>query len=276
MRPVIVDSTVNYERLEFKLRTDDGWDPSPARVWFANEQHARPYTRGTLKISPAITQLITCNADHLPPTFTLDYVRLRALQARFEALMHQASCRWTFEEIVQSLGSRQSIPMFAYHDLYHRVAIITSDEEASRKPFEQTSNVALEIVRAAYKLCKISKLPSTGDIKFSESSLDQARDVETKVYQNLRSYLAEDLQYLVEDEVLNIENLTPMQISNRYHSPGAFIAPRSRQITVEMEMLQMAQMIAHISVLHWRVWAPLLYEVSETPNNESIDKETQF
>ena len=246
----------------------EGWDPSGAKHWFADEQKMIVYTAGPLRLSPAITELVTSNAASLPPTLTLDYIRIRTLQARHETLVFQSCCHWTLEELVQSLDQNRRISTSACEDLFHRISVIMSDRQASWNPLRQTSDIALEIVRAAYKICKVSKIPSTEDIKFAESNLDYAQDVDYSVNHTLRSWLAEDLQDVVEDEVAIIQDLTPMQISNRYHSPGMSIILSSGRTIQETELLRMAQLIAHISVLHWRVWAPLLYEASADTNGD--------
>ena len=108
-------------------------------------------------------------------------------------------------------------------------------------------------------MCDLQKAPSLDDWKDATSSLVYASDPNTSVHETLRSYLAEDLQELIKREVETIKGFTPMQISDRYLPVGSAQVP-SRSLTQDTELLLVAQQIAHISVLHWRVWAPILYE----------------
>lgn len=263
----MVDSIVSFEQKEFLGWISDGWDPSQAKAWFTHEQQTRSPARGVLRIAPAVTDMIISNAKTLPPTFTLDYTRLQILQTHFERLMHHASCCWAFEEVVYSLGWHGTIRKSTYNDLFARISIITSDPESRCNPHQQTSDIALEIVRAAYGLCNIVRLPSQVDVELSEYSLDYACDVTTGVYRDLHAYLAEDLRDSVQEEVESIKDLTPMQISNRY-TPSASIRSLQQDNTPQTELLRMAQLIAHISVLHWRVWGPILYELPDASNDD--------
>ncbi len=264
LRPAMVDATVAFEHKEFLRRMTEGWDVSRARIWFVNERHEKGQTSGVLILAPAVTKLIVTNSERLPPTFTLDYIRLRTLQKEFEDLMFQVACRWTLEEVLSSLDWKTSIPQSSYDSLFARISIITSAEESRSSPLRLMEDVALEIVRVAYELCHNSNLPSTKDLDFAESNLEYSSDASTSVFQDLQSYLAEDLQDMVDAEVQSTKDLTPMQIANRY-VPTVSVLSSPPAITEQTRVRHLAQQISHISVLHWRVWGPLLYEQPDKP-----------
>lgn len=254
----MVDTTVAFEQKDFLRRMEEGWDVGRARTWFVKERQERGSSSGLLTLGPTITDLIINNADNLPPTFTLDYILLRTLQSIFESLVYQAACKWTFEESLRSLKWEASISQRCYDDLFARISTITSDEEARCNDSRQSEDVALEIVREAYQLCNIRKVPSAQDTDSAESNLRYSCDPSTGVFQDFKNYLADELHDLVEEEVDTIREYTPMQISNRYAPEGSIQPPQTA--TERTELCRIAQQIAHISVLHWRVWAPILYE----------------
>jgi len=265
-RPAMVDGTVAFEHKDFLHRIAEGWDVSRARTWFVNELREQRPSSGIMILAPAITRMIVTNSERLPPTFTLDYIRLRTLQQNFEDLMYQAACRWTLEEVSASLNWEGPIPQSSYDSLFARISIISPADEPKCSPSRQMGCVALEIVRAAYALRDISTLPLSKDLEFAESSLEYSCDASTSVFKDLQSYLAEDLQDMVDAEVQSTKDLTPMQIANRYVPEGS-VHPSPQIITEQTQIRRLAQQISHISVLHWRVWGPLLYEQPDKPGS---------
>ncbi|KAL6714869.1 Protein SOSEKI 1 [Lecanora helva] len=259
LRFAMIDSTVEFEQKDFLDRISHGWDVTPARTWFTRQRREPRRNSGLHTLAASVADLIVGKANVLPPTLTLDYVRMRTLQLRFENLMYQAACRWTLEELVE-LRSQRSIPPQSYDDLFSRIAIITSDEESRSQPSRQTENVTLEIVREAYRVSGLHRLPMPQDLESTESNLLHASDPSTSVSNQLRRYLAEDLNELIEEELQAIKDLTPVQIATRYILNGT---PDMQRVTERAELRSMAQRIAHISVLHWRVWGPIMYDLPE-------------
>ena len=255
----MIDNTVDFEQKDFLERIAKGWDVNPARSWFAKQRQERRMTSGIHTLAASITELIISDSDHLPPTLTLDYLRIRSLQLQLDRLMYQAACRWTFEETSESLGLR-SIPRSSYDNLHSRIAVLTSDGDSRAHPSRKTENITLEIVREAYRVSNIDRIPTPEDLESAESNLLYATDTSTNVSKQLRSYLAEDLHQLVEEEVQAAKNLTPVQMSTRFVLDNL---AHTRRVTEQSDMLRFAQQIAHISVLHWRVWAPILYDLPE-------------
>ena len=260
----MVDSTVQFEQQDFLRRIARGWEVSQARAWFAKERQDRMASSGLLTLAFSVTGLITTDSTALPSTFTLDYIQLRSLQMQFKELTYQSACRWTFEEVLDSLHWARSIPQRSYVDLSAQISAISSDNVLSHDHSRRNEEVALQVVREAYRLCNIQRIPSSDDVEFAASNLAHASDPSTTVCKDLQTYLEEDLSDMVDREITAINDLTPMQISNRYLSeiPSQALPPL---ITQQTELLRAAQQIAHISVLHWRVWAPILYDQPEVP-----------
>ena len=256
----MVDSTVGMEQQDFVQRIAKGWDVRQAYTWFAKERQDRKSISGLHTLAASVTNMVITNSDVLPPTFTLDYIRLRTLQTQIQGLIFQTGCRWTFEEVLDKLEWRGSIPRFSCDALFARIAAVISEDPTRGCLAQQTEHVTLEIVRGAYKTCNVQGVPTFEDEEFARSNLIYASDPATNVFKVLYRYLEEDLCELVEEEVEAIKDLTPMQISNRYLPEFSVHTPPQHAISQQADLLRVAQQIAHISVLHWRVWAPILYD----------------
>ena len=260
----MLDGTVAFEQRDFLSRIEDGWDPSEARTWLASERQSRSLPSGASTIVAAVTSMIVYDDDYLPPTFTLDYVRLRSLQTQFQNLMHRAACLRTFEAVLKMLGCNAPIPESFKNDLFARISTLTIDQNSRA---EQVADIALEIVRRAYRVCKIRKIPSSTDLEFAERHLQQNYERTNDNFSELERLLGDELLHLTEQEISIIGNFSPVQIVNHYQ-PQSSSNSSAKPVTLESELLSIAQKIAHITVLHWRVWAPLIY-------NEPVSKRFQ-
>lgn len=251
----MLDSTVAFEQSDFLSRIENGWDPCEARAWLASERQRRGLPSGASTIVPAVTSTIVYDDDYLPPTFTLDYARLRSLQMQFQNLMDRAACLRTFEAMLRRLGCNAAIPASFNNDLFARISTLTIDQPDRS---EQVADIALEVVSRAYKVCKIHHLPSSAHLEFAEFHLQQDYERTNDNFSDLQRLLGDKLLHLTEQEISIIGNFSPVQIVNHYQ-PQSSSKSLATPVTIESELLSIAQKIAHITVLHWRVWAPLIY-----------------
>ena len=252
----MLDSTVAFEQSDFLSRIENGWDPSEARTWLASERQSRSLPSGASTIVPAVTSMIIYDDDYLPPTFTLDYARIRSLQTQFQNLIDRAACLRTFEAMLKRLGCNAAIPASFNNDLFARISTLTIDQPNRT---EQIPDIALQVVSRAYKVCKIQQLPSSTDLGFAERHLQQNFERTNNNFSDLERSLGDQLLHLTEQEISIISNFSPVQIVNHYQ-PRSSNKPLAKRVTIESELLSIAQKIAHITVLHWRVWAPLIYK----------------
>ena len=69
-----------------------------------------------------------------------------------------------------------------------------------------------------------------------------------------------ELYDMVKDEMKAIASATPLQI-HEYYTPTWY----AQSTEPNPSPRNIAQRIAHISVVHWRVWAPILYRRTQVP-----------
>lgn len=226
-------------------------------MWFHNLQEEDEESGSGLWILvKALTDAIIFYHQNFPPTFTLDYNRLRALQVDFQALVYQSACRQTLIKTLGSFGWTGNMSQSSYAELFYRVAVLISGQGLQYDYPEARGPVALEIVRVAYAICSNPKLPSSKDLEFAENHLRLCCDPRMSVFEDLRSSLAAELKDKIDDEVCALEDLTPLHLTRR-------LVPQQPGFVVQSEeegLIHIAKRISHVAELHWRVWGPVLYE----------------
>ena len=146
-------------------------------------------------------------------------------------------------------------PSNSYSRMLTRILALI-DGRGRRNPAACNREVALEVVQEAYNLCSFKTLPDERLVTLAQLHLQQATNLTSTVYGETRDLLGNDLADLVDQEVKELLNLTPLQMLNHLN-PG----PLGSETTCGMHGLSnIAKRTAHIAVLHWRIWAPILYE----------------
>lgn len=185
-------------------------------------------------------------------TFSADFDRLHALQQDFRLSHYHAACIATFRGTLHQLGWRGSLPDDSYARSMQNVWAVAAGL-GQNFTFKAHSPVVLQIVTEAFQVCNISALPDSRTI-FSATSCFQEALADTE---ELKRRVWDELENLVHLEAEVIFDMTPLEILNRY-DPGPLTLPdASRKADLSIDSL--ARRTAHILVLHWRVWAPILY-----------------
>ena len=253
-----VEDTIVFEQAVFRQQMADGWDVMGARIWFDDLQAADGESdSGLWTLVKVLTEAVAYYHQHFPPTLTLDHDRLRKLQMDFQVLVYQAACRRTLTGTLRNLGWTHKVSKACHADLFSRVAILISHPESQYDYWQRRESVALEVVRAAYKVCgNHKKLPQAEDLDFAEDCLRHCCDPRGPIFPALQGSLATELADKVDDEVSAIGDLTPDQLMRR-------LLPQQPGFCVQSEiegLVHIAKRVAHIAELHWRVWGPILYE----------------
>ena len=256
----MIDDTVQFQQRYFLGKIQSGMQVEGACIWYNSAvQHElqQPESMEACRsvFARAVIDLVIGDEPSFPTTFVFDFDRLRALQAEFQNHICQEICGKAFDHILRLLGYIASPPSNIYQDLLHRVLKIEESVSAKADSLMPSEDTALEIVRTAYTACGFSSLPSDKHVATTKSYLMLAMDVKSTMYQQLECQLCSELEDIIDDELDTISTLTPLQTLNHYHPSAAFPRPSSQRSGLH----SMGERLAHIIILHWWTWSPILY-----------------
>lgn len=246
---------VEFEQQEIIRSVFGGWEALRWLPWESHEQK-RSEAPTISAFSMAFIDLIALNTIDLPVPFTLDYDRIRALQTDFQILMYQSICRRTFQRLLNLQGWTGFVPQASYDTLFSRLSIIATASGLAHDVLQRPEVIALEIIRETHYLSNKTGLPDQHVLDVTVAMLQEASKPTSPIHEDLEQDLLFRLEDLVEEEMDAIDDFTPVQMANRYASQGSRFTNINEKLSLEI----VAGRIAHIAVLHWRVWAPILYQ----------------
>ena len=196
----------------------------------------------------AAVESVTNSFNALPTTFALDEDRLAELRHDFGLFSQHTIMLDVATGLLKDLWHR-ALPRRGIEEAVSRIQqLLHSDVE----PPSQL-DIALEVYRAVHgprndpyhDIEKGELIRSIFD-RFNSGMAEKAA---------LRRRLCHELHYHVDQEIKTIARATPLQIHTMYTPTWR---PQGQESA--LTLANMAQRIAHISVLHWRVWGPILYQ----------------
>ena len=258
----MIDDTVHFEQTTFLQKIACGWNFSDARAWLdsgcGSELDA---TNAQSRLSNFVRAVIDLVSDERlkqpwPSTLIYDVDRLMALKVDLHVALYRRACCQACEATIRAFGMTTSVSPEVYERLWTRIAAILEIEVSGQTLSINTRATTLEIVREACRVCKVVTLPEEGLVHFTEFQVDICLDLRYRESQELRDDIRKRLTEIVETEILHLMDMTPIQMLN-------YVSQRSRSHDTNegtKGLLSIARRLAHISILHWRVWAPILYE----------------
>lgn len=276
----MVGDFVSYEQKVFLQRIPKESNLRNACSWFESRTVAEadsclraPQLSSFIN---AVVNLVVSNHPHYPSTFEYDFDRLRLLQLDFQNCLIQAACSQVFIECLGHMGHDRLPSTETITTLHLRICSLTAAAESRSDLCKQANAVALEIVRACYSICSYKSLPSASRVDSIERRVLECWTPSSPPFQELELTLKTDFALLIDEEVKTIKSMDPIEILAYLH-PGpspAFAPSRSprepllsyqelpwgRSEHLEESLVNMAKRTAHIAILHWRVWLPILYE----------------
>ena len=273
----MVEDTIHFEQKIFLHEISKGLDLTNVRGWFQHfDQEAALQTSQTpeSRLSAfvhGIIDMIVGGYASVPPTFRFDIDRIAALQMEVDLSRKQAACGQTLVTILAELGSGPP-SLQSYNNFLYRVAAIAEYPRFNCDEPEAFKDIALEIVRSAYELTGNEIVPEDGMLEAALNALLERWNDEITAFQELQDGYQRALERLVKLEMAAIEDKTPLQILNYFSltPPNPHIInPYGAMPATQNErgsLSSVAKRIAHIATLHWRVWAPILYEQPRRPS----------
>ncbi|KAL9613964.1 MAG: hypothetical protein Q9167_001513 [Letrouitia subvulpina] len=255
LRLYFLDDGIEFEQSYLLYCVAHGWSVSRARCWFeASYQHPEredPF----LMFKESVIALVTEEKGEFPTTFCHDFDRLRALQRDYRRCVFTAACSTTFENALRRAKWEGDAPADARNQLLQRIYAIAENPEADTEEPIHWRSIALEISRGALQLRSLPALPQEAFEKATESNLGNALGPASTVHEGIRGRVRDEIGKMVHAEAEKIYDKSPRQMLECLYA-----GPRSSGGVEEMELAGVSKRVAHLLVLHWKVWAPILYQ----------------
>lgn len=198
-----------------------------------------------------------------PDTFEFDVVRLWRLRSDIQDSICLEICYHIFEDITKSRNPHCSLAAEAYSALRTSLwSMLDNGEtgvtECSRWQ-NNTSGIALVIARAISMQDGRGSNTSGKTINYDktvlrlvEKILETSFTPRSERYRHFKKCVSQKLETATLDLAKKYLFMTPLEMCNAQCHRKTSGAP-----ALNIELL--AKRLAHIGVLHWKVWAPLLY-----------------
>lgn len=259
LRLLMIDDTVHFEQKTFLQKIADGWHFRDARSWLELEY---PLEQSCLpNVVQALIGIVTDDKPRnpWPSTLTCDIDRLMVLKMELHGLLYRRACFQACDATVRALGRQTPLPPESYDRLWNRIEAVLEIEITGKTLAISNKAPSLEIVREACRVCNVATLPADDIIRFADEHIYLCMDSQSRDSQRHRDQLGDQLDRLVDAEIQHLVQLAPVQMVNYISQP-----PRDQGSDEEIKRLKsIARRLAHISILHWKVWAPILYDQPE-------------
>ncbi|OAX85290.1 hypothetical protein ACJ72_00320 [Emergomyces africanus] len=240
--------------LEHRERRSNHPQPVPN-----NFESAKILFEGLMPILCAFDSTIS-----FPNSFVLDFDRLCNIRNNIETLVMLRVCCQVFNGVVGRVDG--DISSAAYCSLQSRILpVIQYGEHTANKadPFGNSPlgrfehnipNIALEIARVAQTMQDGRSRLAYPDEQIIHSVSDQLHPFRNQLFWDIRDRVQKELQCIAVSFAKQYWCMTALDIADSQH-----LTPDSVSFLQVPDIQYLGKRLAHIGVLHWRVWAPLLY-----------------
>ncbi|KAF7173709.1 hypothetical protein CNMCM5623_005921 [Aspergillus felis] len=193
-----------------------------------------------------------------PETFVFDSDRLWQLRSGLQNLITLDICWFIFESYVHTQKRYLSAPAQTYASFRSRIGSLMEENEDCRRGsprwLKNVRGIALEIARFACAACTGDSMVSDAVIAPIEATLEwHLSNESSELFQYFRNALRQKLLVSTFAFAKKYLNMSPLAICESQRSYSHSPLPQHYDIE------RISMRLAHIGVLHWRVWAPILY-----------------
>jgi len=299
LRPMLLENTIDFEQKYYNRKINKGYiNVKAALSWLDHCPHEgrssfklpKPPTsseniipcRFTLFITALISSVLPTSSNDFPETFKLDASRLTGIRSDIHNTIFTSICITGLELLMRDVSNsshHNETTTNGFPDFVH--AIVGSNVSEARWAFK-VPNIAAEIVRGALSGCMATG--STADMGSLSEAVEEWLMRNLRISSELFTTTASTLGQILFEQVLQMTKthllLTPTEIfkslvssQSTHQRTGLFSNQptgnssklhRSGRTAVgglqERRIEDIVRRVTNIAVLHWRVWAPLLYE----------------
>lgn len=227
------------------------------------------------------------NQAGLPDTFHLDADRIRVLKSELEDLVHFEICFDMFGQCLKEFAFVGPVPNTARSELRNALSAIIG-EHAGHSPESwlfHSESLSLEIYRQAILLAGRPFVCDSQELRRASQHLQ-------KIFQHYFSSYASKVQAVILSQVVTCSNrhnnASPIELFNSLVTPPSpasmpFV-PLDPQSPVQPivntlsffpdRLIDLTYRIAHITLLHWRIWGPIAYLTDDSHPQNTMESAT--
>lgn len=280
----LMEDTINFQQRFFAQRIMDGKiDVGSCRVWYdrARQLHTSwllstntaPNQDASASLIHGMTAALLSMPDNcvMPKSFQCDLKRLERLRSDMQDLIHLKMGLRVFDELHFWLASGQANPVSpnAYTKLQSRILAIVDEQPDDVDPWQISSaDVALEITRAACTLCGYSEeaipdcvIQSTYH-RLNELICGQTSECALICDSSRAEFASRAIHH-----AQTFAEMTPLAISESQQHWQQQQQEQKTSFRRLPDVEDIARRLAHVGILHWRIWANLVYldDAEEAP-----------
>ena len=197
------------------------------------------------------------NPESFPETFLYDSERLWILRTSLQNLINLEISWYIFETYIHVQKRYISVPPELYSTFWSRIwSLMEENKDGNRESPRCPKNIryiALEIARFASATCSSDDVVSDDVIMPIERKLEAQLSSASDLFQYFQNSTREKLLKDTFGFARRYLNMSPLAICESQRN-----FPQSPS-QLEFDAERIGAKLAHIGVLHWRVWAPILY-----------------
>lgn len=216
----------------------------------------------------AMVQLLSSfnRPESFPPTFNFDITRLWRLRSDVRDTVNLGVCTVLFAVLLDRAGHSEPPTSDMLGSLRFSCLSILEDFDGEARWGQHIEHIALEITRSAHRVCGSTHLSS--DLEFAEDFISEAVGSGLGCWSQMQKNVEVELWSSLQAHVNVYEKMSPLDMLSHAET---YTNVASRPLSFEFDCI--ARRIAHIGMLHWRVWAPLIY-LRQNPTSSTSDPMT--
>jgi T-complex protein 11 len=216
-----------------------------------------------------LCELLLCPGQvKFPETFAIDIRRLWQLRVRVQKIIDVYGCWSILGSLIEGICPKFSYSPNMHSSFFMRISALM--EKDSEKPHAKASSLGTRLLNDAGVAMEIARTicVAIGQVdEVSDDILEQVEDLMKKSFTNNSSIQLQLVRDCVHQQLLQ----ATCELAQRYltMSPLEICDSQRRQAYLQSptsDFSCIATKLAHIGVLHWRVWAPLVYMPEPAPS----------
>lgn len=287
-RAAFIENTVDFQQNHFHNVIREGrLDVCDCRAWYnrAYEQHrhhkCKPpgQTSSNVEFVVFIHGLVaTCclQDEEIPETLEYDTSRLRTITAQIQDIIHTDLCLGVFNRLVRQLVGSARNPYPMHGTLRSKLVILTESDPALNLTVPEIwqqhhEAIALELTRCAFEFCQWDDVPPSAAVcQETATFLMWIFRMEGLTKSRARVF-GRALEHGTLTYAQMYQRMSTREIAERQHVQSQRYWPQTPSLgsRILANMNVLAGRLAHIAVIHWRVWANLVYLAPSDEDDEA-------